>query len=117
MLVYHGSIVNVYEFDETGLNIKKFTGYTAEWLNYVAANRNGITTSQKYDVVFGHIANDDVANTVADYISYVNEGKADETAIAFFINQLSFQKHNDQYCIKTKKALANLKFIESYEVK
>ena len=109
-------VVSVYEFDETGLFIKRFSGYTADWLNYVAANRSGMTTSQKYDAVFGHVANDDVANAVAEYMQYVNAGRADETTMAFSIKQLSFQPHNDQLCFKTEKAVANLRYLESYEV-
>ena len=44
------------------LKIKRFTGYTAEWAEFVALNRNNKTDSQlhDYDVVIGPIADDRV---------------------------------------------------------
>lgn len=115
------SIVNVYEIDiaATELSILAFYGYTEEWLDFVVMNR-GLRETQlndKYDIIFGNVADDDVAAVVDDYMRLADKGRIDESGKSFFIKQLQFSKPNDQYCIVSQKAIDMLKFLKSYEVK
>jgi len=111
------AIVNCYEFNESNLKILKLNGYCREWLNYVIQNRSVKSSIVDYDVVLGNVADDDVANAVDEYVRRVQQGRATETQYLALMEELSFATKNDQYCIKTEKGLANLKFVKSYEVK
>ena len=111
-------IVSVYEldFDKTDLKILKFAGYTEEWLDFVVSNR-GVSEAiinTNYDVIFGNVANDDVAAVVDDYMRLLQKGRLDSTGKQFFLNQLQFSKPNDQFCIVSEKALCALVFVRSY---
>lgn len=112
-------VVSVYEFDNTRLgmlNYKEFDGYSKEWLEFVAQNRFESPAVETFDVVFGNIADDDVARTVEEYIELRNTGKIDDEATRFFLKQLSFSEPNDQYCFSTLGALDLIQFASSYEV-
>ena len=113
-------IVSVYEmdFDSTDLNILSFDGYSEAWLDFVVGNRGLAETPKimEYDVIFGNVANDDVAAVVDDYMRLLEKGRIDSDGKRFFIKQLQFSKPNDQYCIATTKALSLLNFIESYSL-
>ena len=57
-------MVTAFEFDkeaiyDAGLNIKVFEDYSEEWLDFVISNREGKAT-ERYDFVYGPIANDKV---------------------------------------------------------
>jgi hypothetical protein len=58
---------------------------------------------REYDVVIGAVANDDVLPTILLYIN----GQLDENLT---IGALKTRRLVDQYCFKTDKALALLKF-------
>ena len=73
VIVFRGGkpIVNVYELDENAfthlLKIKKFSAPDEKWLNFVSAHRNGTYNGEKYDLIIGAIANDDVYRTLQVY--------------------------------------------------
>jgi len=113
-------VVSVYklDLDSPDLNVLAFDGYTEEWLDFVVGNRkrekpmNGCD----HDIIFGNVADDDVAAVVDDYIKLQEKGRIDAEGKRFFIGQLRFSKPNDQYCMVTKKAICMLEFIRSYEL-
>lgn len=105
-------IVNVYEFDdnaESDLNIKRFSAPDEEWLDFVSAHRNGTYDGEKYDVIIGAVANDDVYRTLQVYSSGL---LTKEQAL----EALKVKKLFNQYVFATEKALALLKFIDGKKV-
>jgi hypothetical protein len=56
--------VNVYDFDmetaENTLTVRRFEKADADWLQYVAENRQKIYDGVNYDIVIGAVANDTV---------------------------------------------------------
>ncbi len=107
------STVNVYEFNEDQviekLNIKRFQAPDEEWLDFVSENRNGIYNREKYDLIIGAVANDDVYRTLQ---LYAGELLSKEQAL----EALKIKKLFDQYVFATEKSLTMLKFIETKEV-
>ena len=100
------SILNHYEIDLNGLNVKEFKRDN-EWFNYIFKNRNGFEDIYKdYDVIIGPIANDTIFDTWGIITSgYVSEKRA----LKALINGPEYI----QIAIKTNKALEKLKFIKS----
>jgi hypothetical protein len=99
-------------------NILTFDGYTEAWLDFVVRNR-GLKESAAngaYDVIFGNVADDDVAAVVSDYMRLLSKGRISPDGKRFFLEQLQFSKPNDQYCIATLNAIKTLKFVKSYEL-
>jgi len=109
-------IVSIYEFKTDDLNILGFEGYTLEWLDFVVENRDGKFKPHEYDAIYGNIADDDVVTIVNDYMRMHRRGRMTSTAKAFYLEQLQYEKPNNQYCITSQKGIEKLKFIESYEV-
>ncbi len=65
---YDTPVVNIYEYTpDAGLDILHFKEMTDEWLDFIVACRSGIPHS--HDVVIGAMADDQVYNYVADFIS------------------------------------------------
>ena len=63
--------VTGFEFDDTGLDssglkIKRFDSYSDEWLDFIIANREGYDV-EKYDFVYGPIADDKVGFQLRRY--------------------------------------------------
>ena len=105
-------VVNVYEFDdkaEMDLNIKRFSAPDEEWLDFVSAHRNGTYDGEKYDVIIGAVANDDVYRTLQVYSSGL---LTKEQAL----EALKVKKLFNQYVFATEKSLAFLKFIDGKKV-
>ncbi len=106
-------IVNVYEFDETAqtntLKIKRFSAPDEEWLDFVSAHRNGTYNGEKYDLIIGAVANDDVYRTLQVYSTGL---LSKEQAL----EALKIKKLFNQYVFATEEALALLKFQEAREV-
>ncbi|MFP3153925.1 DUF3990 domain-containing protein [Lachnospiraceae bacterium ZAX-1] len=100
--------VNVYEFDmaqaEQTLNICHFTETSSKWLEFVKDNRLKQYTGEKYDIVIGAVANDDVLPTI---ILYINGGLSTELTIG----ALKTRKLVDQICLKSERAITLLKFL------
>jgi len=106
-------IVNVYDFDietaEKVLDIMKFSAPDRVWLDFVHENRRGTYTEKAYDLIIGHVANDDVFETLILYEQGVLN--AEQTLEALKIRDLY-----SQFVFKTEKALSSLKFIKSFEI-
>ena len=100
--------VNHYEFIDSGtLKVLKFEKMTDEWLDFIAACRNGGTHT--YDVVEGPMADDTVWNFVNDFLT----GKINRKQ---FWALADFKYPTHQISFHTLSALACLKFLK-YEVK
>lgn len=104
--------MNIYEIDDSvfsNLDVKRFKGADEEWLDFVADNRNGLYKGEKYDLIIGAVANDDVFQSLQLYLTglYTKE----QTLAA-----LKIKKLYDQYVFATEKALRYLRFIGWEEV-
>lgn len=100
--------VNHYEFTDSGsLKILKFERMTDEWLDFIAASRNGGT--HQYDVVEGPMADDTVWNFVNDFLT----GRINRKQ---FWALAEFKYPTQQISFHTLSALACLKFLK-FEVK
>ena len=101
-------IINQYEYTpDPALKILSFSEMTEEWLDFIAACRNGIPHS--YDIVEGPMANDTIFNYVEDFI----EGRISREA---FWELAKFKHPTHQICFNTENALKTLSFIEGREV-
>ncbi len=98
------AVVNVYELDETGLDIYVFSR-DEEWYRYIFDNRRG-NDRLTADVIIGPIAND----TIYDMLGIISSGflKTEEA-----LKLLSIGPEYTQVAIKTEKAAKNLRFISS----
>lgn len=114
--------VTCFEFDETllkNVNYKEFSEVNRAWALFIMNNRdryfkdlsNELSNhDNKYDVVFGAVANDDIATTFALYRDgFINTDMLTE--------KLKFKKLNNQYSFHTLKAIRLLRKIgvEKYE--
>jgi len=113
-------IVSVYELDfsKADLKVLAFDGYTEEWLDFVVQNRaqKRLVTNSEYDIIFGNVADDDVAAVVDDYMRLLAKDRIDPEGKRFFLQQLQFSRPNDQYCLATNKAIDRLEFVKSYNL-
>ena len=103
--------VSVYVFDDTTavntLAVRKFAKADEEWLRFVADNRLKTYAGETYDIVAGAVANDTVMPTIQAFLG----GFISEEAT---IITLKTSKLFDQWCLKSEKALALLKFVRSF---
>ena len=102
--------VTTFEFDESKLdelNVKRFEGVSEDWALMIINNRNenmtdisNILTNQdnKYDIVYGAVANDDISTIFALYVS----GFLKSYQLA---EELEYRKLNNQYSFHTDKAI------------
>lgn len=96
--------------DLSAYNVKEFTTYDEEWLDFVAACRAGKPT-ELYDIVSGGIADDKVFNTIDLYFS----GNISKTEA---LERLAFIHPNHQICITNQDVIGkSLHFIEAEEIK
>lgn len=106
-------ILNEYEFNEIALNnslkVKKFSTPNEEWLDFVSAHRNGTYNGERFDVIIGAVANDDVYRTLQVYVSGLLS--KEQT-----LEALKVKKLFNQYVFTTKEALKLLKFVNAREV-
>lgn len=101
------AVVNQYEFDETGLNIHRFTRST-DWFQYLFDNRRAKDVLT-VDAVMGPIAND----TIFDTLGILSSGYLrPEDAVKL----LMIGPEYTQIAIKTEKALKQLRFIKSEKI-
>ncbi|MCR5105866.1 MAG: DUF3990 domain-containing protein [Eubacterium sp.] len=100
--------VNVYEYTENpSLKILKFEEITEEWLDFIAACRNG--TSHSFDIVEGPMADDQIFNYVQDFI----DGKISREQ---FWSLARFKKPTHQISFHTIEALKTLKFLREDKI-
>jgi len=106
------AIVNVYSLDEKAFEeccVLEFKSANGQWLDFVCENRNGSYNGEKYDIVKGPVANDDVYRCVTLYIS----GLLTRTAT---LEALKVKRLYNQIVFATEKALGFLCFEKSFEV-
>lgn len=106
------AVLNIYAFDYekavSEARYKRFDNYDLEWLNYVVACRRGFPEWQKYDIIEGGVANDNVIDTVEDY---ENGRITAERAL----DELRFKKPNHQICITSQSIIDKyLRFENSF---
>ena len=101
-------IVNIYEYTEDS-KLKKlvFPKMTEEWLDFIAACRNG--TPHDYDIVEGPMADDTIYNYVQGFL----DGKYSRE---MFWSLAKFKNPTHQISFHTEDALKTLKFIEGVRV-
>lgn len=106
-------IVSVYTLDydriaADGYRIKVFPEYNLEWLEYVVDCRHSGKMQERYDMVEGGVANDNVIDTVEDY---ENGRITAEQALG----QLRYKQVNHQLCIRSQEVIDKyLHFQDSY---
>ena len=99
--------ISIYEFDEKKafqtLNVLKFEAPDEKWLNFVFSNRKGEYSGQKYDLIIGAVANDDLYPTLLAYEHGI-------LSAAQALEALKIKKLYDQYVFASDRALECLKF-------
>ena len=97
-------------FAEKICKIKRFEGYTEEWLDFVVMNRNQelAATAHDYDIVEGPVANDDIVNRMNDYLN----NKISKTD---FLHELTWHEETHQICFCTVASLQTLRFADNSE--
>jgi hypothetical protein len=108
----HFPIVNCYEFihDDTALSVLRFDAPDERWLDFVVANRKGAKPVERYDIIIGPVANDDVFGTIILY----EAGQLDKESA---IKRFKVKKLYNQVVFCTDAALSRLTFVGSYKVK
>jgi hypothetical protein len=102
-------MVNLYQYSPNpGLKILDFPQMTDEWLDFIAACRNGKPHS--YDLVSGAMANDQVWNYVADFISGVLTREQ-------FWALAKFKHPTHQIAFCSPESLKCITYLKSYMVK
>lgn len=102
-------IVSRFEFDDTimsdtFLKVLRFEEYSEEWADFVLKNRDGVAT-EKYDIVYGPIANDKVGLQIRK----LKDGSIDKKE---FLNRLKYMKGiTFQYFFGSENAISHLKKI------
>ena len=103
-------VVTIFEFDEgksKELHVKKFNYPNKDWALMIINNRNSdfcdyseelSNHDNKYDIVYGPIANDKIAATFELYV----EGFYDINDV---IKRFKYNKLNNQYSFHTQKSL------------
>jgi hypothetical protein len=101
--------VNIYEYTPpTLLAMLAFEEMTEEWLDFIVACRSGVP--HRYAIVEGAMANDQVWNYIADFVSGIL------TREQFWVlAKFKYPTHQIAFC--SPSALDCLEYIESYEVK
>lgn len=100
--------INIYEYvPNYDLKILKFDKMTEDWLDFIAACRNG--KAHDYDIVEGPMADDTIYNYVQGFI----DGKYSRAA---FWELAKFKYPTHQISFHTVRALTTLKFLEGVTV-
>jgi len=104
-------IVNCYEFNEdyNAFSIFKFDAPNEKWLDFVVDRRKGIALREKYDLIIGPVANDDVFGTIILY----ETGQLDKEGA---VKRFKVKKLYNQVVFCNQKTLNRLKFVKSYNV-
>lgn len=106
------AIVSTYDVPdnilESGYKVLRFSGATKDWLEFVVKNRRGQET-EKYDLVMGPVANDQLYVTIRFYEQgVITAGAA--------IEMLKTHKLFDQLSFHIPEVVGRLKFIVAVEV-
>ena len=99
--------LNIYSVNEAvafqECKVLQFDSPDEAWLDFVAANRQGTYQGEKYDLIYGAVANDDVYRTIALYMTGVLD--KEQT-----LSSLKILKLFNQLVFATEKSLQYLKF-------
>ena len=99
--------LNIYSVNEAvafqECKVLQFDSPDDAWLDFVAANRQGTYQGEKYDLIYGAVANDDVYRTIALYMTGVLD--KEQT-----LSSLKIRKLFNQLVFATEKSLQYLKF-------
>ena len=99
--------LNIYSVNEAVAfqesKVLQFDSPDEAWLDFVAANRQGTYQGEKYDLIYGAVANDDVYRTIALYMTGVLD--KEQT-----LSSLKIRKLFNQLVFATEKSLQYLKF-------
>ena len=102
--------LNIYSLDEKvafkECSLLQFDGPDETWLDFVAANRQGIYQGEQHDLIYGAVANDDVYRTITLYMTGILD--KEQTLIALKIRKLF-----NQLVFGTEKSLQYLHFERS----
>lgn len=108
--------VTIYEFDEEaaqGLHLKRFDEINMDWALFIINNRNRefkdhrselSNYDNKYDIVFGAVADDDIATTFELYRDGIITAE-------MLTERLRYKKLSNQYSFHTEQAISLLKKI------
>lgn len=103
-----GKIVNIYEMDEqeafSECSTLRFEAANEAWLDFVSDNRRGMYFREKYDLIYGPVANDDVYTTFMLYTTGV-------LTKAQTLEALKIKKLYNQLVLGSEKALSYLRFL------
>jgi hypothetical protein len=96
------------QFTDYICKIKKFDGYTNEWLDFIVNNRNEESNEQPhdFDIVEGPVANDKVQNRLVSYL----RGKITKDN---FLKELEYHEKTHQICFCTLASFQTLKHIKN----
>ena len=101
-------VVNVYEIHEetafSECSVLRFDKPDEAWLDFVSQNRAGRYAGEKYDLIFGPVANDDVYTTFNLYVTGVLS--KEQT-----LEALKIKKVYNQLVFSSQKSLQYLHFI------
>ena len=90
------AILNVYEMKEQiafkECSLLSFDAPDERWLDFVAANRQGVYQGKRYDLIYGAVANDDVYRVITLYMTglLTKEQALEDLKIRNLFNQLVF---------------------------
>ena len=103
------AIINVYEMkeDTDGLKIKSFAPDLMDWIDFICECRDGKKESQKYDLIYGKVANDRVIRVVDMY----NTGICDKERA---LKEIKVYPTYDQIAFITQKAIDRLLVFKSF---
>ena len=103
--------VTAYLFDENHLknnniNFKKFDAYTADWAEFIVANRQNRsdTPTHNFDIVYGPIANDRVGVQLQRFMQHYIDTER-------LVKELKYINPTFQYFFGTERAIALLQRI------
>ena len=113
--------VTAFSFDDallsnTTMSVRQFTVPDNKWARFVINNRNrkyrdlqspDCNTDNKYDIVIGPVANDDIAALMDVFIA----GLISDDALA---RELTFRDLSTQVSFHTEKSIAGLRKEEAY---
>ena len=104
-------IVNCYKFNDdlNNYSVLKFDAPDDKWLDFVVERRKGIALENKYDLIIGPVANDDVFGTIILY----EAGQIDKESA---IKRFKVKKLFNQIVFCNEFVLSKLEFIKSYKV-
>jgi hypothetical protein len=91
------------------LAVKRFTDDLIEWIDFVCACRDGGTEYQKYDLIYGKVANDKVFRVVDMY----HTGVWDKERA---LKEIKVYPSYDQIAFISQVAIDQLLIFQSYEV-